>query len=190
MNFRTEFQNTFEVICYLSETSRSKESLIMSDDNFNEYASRQRLENAPSSIQHILITPTEPSLEPPQSSETHDEDDALPVASSVTPTDFCAYMDNQNISLEKRRTLLKLAFYGKTQLSVANCESLYMYLNLLDTDEIDEIYRMQPNLYMFFKNLGSYELVQKYFIRESNALHGISKNTFLTPEQRRSFLFY
>ena len=103
--------------------------------------------------------------------------------------DFETFMNDSTITSNKKFELIKLAFRGKTKLDKDCSEVMYKYFHILNNDEIDDIYKMMPNNYYFFKNLTSLELVKKYFDTDSNIIHGITKNTFLTSEEKKTLLF-
>lgn len=65
---------------------------------------------------------------------------------------------------------------------------LYSGLKYFTESQIDKIFILDINRYMFFRYLPNIYLINKYFIQtnnDSNAFHGITKNDNITKEERQ-----
>lgn len=66
--------------------------------------------------------------------------------------------------------------------------NLYSALKYFTESQIDKIYILEINRYMFFRYLPNITLINKYFKQsnnDSNAFHGITKNDNITKEERQ-----
>jgi len=68
---------------------------------------------------------------------------------------------------------------------------LYLALKNFTESQIDKIFILDINRYMFFRYLPNIYLINKYFTQtnnDSNAFHGITKNDNITNEERQEFI--
>jgi hypothetical protein len=68
---------------------------------------------------------------------------------------------------------------------------LYEYLLFFNENEIDKIYDLKINMYMFFRYLPNIKLMEKYFnknLTDSNAFHGITKNINVSDIERKNLI--
>ncbi len=64
----------------------------------------------------------------------------------------------------------------------------YEYMEKLTEEQIDKISTLSVNYYMFFSYLPSIELIKKYYTKDSNKFHGVTKNIKISNEDRKSFI--
>ncbi len=108
----------------------------------------------------------------------------------IDSTKYTEIMESSTVSLDVKFELTIFVFEGMTKIHIDCSEFAYLYLNLFNEEQLDEIYKKYPNYYYFFKNLPNENLIKKYWVKDSNAFHGITKNTFLSSDERRKLLYY
>jgi len=83
----------------------------------------------------------------------------------------------------------KFNLYHEIMINNNNMDhQLYSALSYFTETQIDKIFILDINKYMFFRYLPNIHLINKYFTQsnnDSNAFHGITKNDNITNEERK-----
>ena len=101
---------------------------------------------------------------------------------------YNAIMVDCKYSLEFKFELIKCAIKNMTKLSKDTSGPLYSYLYLFSPEQIDKLYQLEPNNYWFFRYLPSVELINKYWSKDSNKFHGLTKNVVISEDERRQLI--
>ena len=64
----------------------------------------------------------------------------------------------------------------------------YEHIKNLSEEQIDKISKLKINGYLFFRYLPNINLIKKYYVKDSNKFHGITKNDNITQEERKQLI--
>jgi hypothetical protein len=104
------------------------------------------------------------------------------------------FFDNNNLSYENKFKKYYEIFYEIfiNNLNEINTNhKLYEVLKFFNEKEINIIYNLKVNMYMFFRYLPNIALIEKYIyqnITDSNAFHGITKNINISNMERTNLI--
>lgn len=101
---------------------------------------------------------------------------------------FSSIMEDWKYSLDYKFELIKYGIKNMTKMSKETSGILYSYLHLFSSDQIDQMYQLEPNNYWFFRYLPSVELIDKYWSKDSNKFHGITKNVVISDIERSQLI--
>lgn len=115
-------------------------------------------------------------------------DDAINDFSQIDEFQYDSIMMGLQYSLDTKFELTKCGIKNMTKLCKQTSGILYSYLYLFSSEQIETLYKLEPNNYWFFRYLPSVELINKYWSKDSNKFHGITKNVVISVNERSQLI--